>query len=98
MELDDLSNLVIGCAIEVHRFLDPWVAGINFKNTMLNNGIKRFSSDSFVLFVVLTFDFFARRKEFPGAPQTWPDETKINVFSHEGAKARREEIDCLSSS
>ena len=56
------------------------------------------SSDSFALSVALTFDFFAWRKEFPGEPQAWPDETKINVFSHEGAKARREEFDCLSSS
>ena len=56
------------------------------------------SSYSFALFVVLTFDFFAWRKEFPGEPQAWPDEAKINVFSHEDAKARREEFDCLSSS
>jgi len=55
-------------------------------------------SDTFALSVLLTFDFYTLRKDFAGEPQAWLDETKINLFSHEGAKARREEFDDLSSS
>ena len=39
MEFDELSNRVIGCAIEVHQHLRP---GMNFNMTKLKDGIKRF--------------------------------------------------------
>ena len=37
---------------------------------------------------VLTFCFIACREDLPREHQAWPDETNVNVFSHEGAKGR----------
>jgi GxxExxY protein len=35
MEFDDLSNRVIGCAIEVHRELGPGLLESTYEKTML---------------------------------------------------------------